>query len=96
MKRTNLILATLAALTLACSNVAEPVKGESVSDKLSDGMVINLYEEGVVPEGATTPYPEAVILDGDGHENAINVQQPTLTVYLPNKPNGASMVVCPG
>lgn len=96
MKKTYLILAAMATLSLACASVAEPVKGTSASDKLTDGMVINLYEDGVVPEGATTPYPEAVIVDGDGHSTAINVQNPTLTVFLPEKPNGKAMIVCPG
>lgn len=97
MKKTIVsILAVTAALALACSNVAEPVKGESAGDKLSDGMVINLYEEGVVPAGETSPYKEALIVDGDGHSTAINVQNPTLTVYLPEKPNGKVMLVCPG
>lgn len=96
MKKAFILLAAfLASGMLACTSVAESAKGSPASDHLTDGQVITLYENGV-PGGPVSDYPEAVIIDTDKHANAINVQGPTLTVYLPENPNGRAMVVCPG
>lgn len=54
---------------------------------------LGLWAEGV-PDGQTGRGPAYCSDDAAGHW--INVHEPALLHYVPEKPNGAAMVICPG
>lgn len=94
-KRVLFCLVTMTVfLGVACSKAEAPLPGQPVSDKLEDKMVINLYD-GAAPGSENPKYAEATFGDAD-NPTTVNVSKPTLTVYLPENPNGTSMIVCPG
>lgn len=59
--------------------------------------VIPLYN-GAIPGAKTPPadYVEATVNGTDGVARVSKVVTPTLTVYLPTKPNGTAVIICPG
>lgn len=59
--------------------------------------VIPLYN-GAIPGAKTPPsdYVEATVNGTDGVARVSKVVTPTLTAYLPAKPNGTAVIICPG
>ena len=59
--------------------------------------VIPLYK-GVVPGSKPAPsdFKENTITGTDGVERISHVITPTLTVFIPAKPNGTAVIICPG
>ncbi|RZK51835.1 MAG: alpha/beta hydrolase [Pedobacter sp.] len=59
--------------------------------------VIPLYK-GAIPGAKTPPadYVEANVNGTDGVARVSKVVTPTLTAYLPVKPNGTAVIICPG
>ncbi|RZJ17512.1 MAG: alpha/beta hydrolase [Acinetobacter sp.] len=59
--------------------------------------VIPLYK-GAIPGAKTPPadYVEANVNGTDGVARVSKVVTPTLTAYLPAKPNGTAVIICPG
>jgi len=57
--------------------------------------VIRLWP-GTPPGSQPADYQDSELQRGDSTRRIINVTQPTLTVYTPEKPNGTAMVICPG
>lgn len=88
MKKILLTVIALTALTVsACASKEKDAAP-------TQNQVIHLYD-GPAPGSEHPKYKEDAIGDGDA-KTLINVSDPTLTVYLPDKPNGTAMVVCPG
>ncbi len=58
-------------------------------------MEMPLYE-GVVPNSKPYSIAEKVETRANGSRFISGTSQPTLTVYLPEKPNGMAIVICPG
>lgn len=63
----------------------------------ADPTVLDLWPEGV-PSGNRNVRPEREIIrnPSDGVMRLTEVSQPQITVYRPEKPNGAAVLVCPG
>lgn len=81
------------SIALICSlsslaNVDNPQGG------LTDGQVIKLYH-GKAPGSEKWKHQE-VTLSNISNPITFNVVEPTMKVYLPEKPNGTAMIVCPG
>jgi acetyl esterase/lipase len=59
--------------------------------------IIPLYN-GAIPGAKTPPadYVEANVSGTDGVARVSKVVLPTLTAYLPAKPNGTAVIICPG
>jgi acetyl esterase/lipase len=59
--------------------------------------VIPLYK-GAIPGAKTPPadYVETTVNGTDGVARVSKVVTPTLTAYLPTKPNGTAVIICPG
>lgn len=87
------VMATLLMGT-SCSHAAEPVKGVAVPEQLTNGAEFNLYK-GSAPGSENSKYQEVNFGEGDSFY-IININDPTLKVFLPEHPNGTSMIVCPG
>ena len=64
---------------------------------LNAQQVIPLYN-GAIPGSKTPPadYVEVVVSGNDGVSRVSKVVTPTLTAYLPAKPNGTAVIICPG
>lgn len=67
----------------------------SCGAQLRQGQIIRLYD-GPAPGSEALKTAEKDIVADSGHHIIINVSDPTLEVFLPEKPNGAAMLVCPG
>ena len=94
MKKLFLFVMAAMLTSTSCSHATNPVKGVPVPENLTNGAEFNLYD-GVAPGSENPKFQEAAFGEGD-QSWIINVSDPTLTVYLPEKPNGTSMIVCPG
>jgi acetyl esterase/lipase len=68
-----------------------------VVSSLKAQQVIPLYN-GAIPGSKTPPadYVEVVVNGNDGVSRVSKVITPTLTAYLPAKPNGTAVIICPG
>jgi acetyl esterase/lipase len=64
------------------------------SASAQSGLEIPLYKTGV-PNSITSNVHEHFILVG-GTRRIYNVTDPTLTKFTPEKPNGMSIIICPG
>jgi acetyl esterase/lipase len=65
--------------------------------KASAQQVIPLYKETI--PGAKTPpsdYKETTVVGTDGVSRVSKVTDPALIAYLPAKPNGTAVIICPG
>lgn len=64
---------------------------------LNAQQVIPLYN-GAIPGSKTPPadYVEVIVSGNDGVSRVSKVVTPTLTAYLPAKPNGTAVIICPG
>ncbi len=68
-----------------------------VGMNLNAQQVIPLYK-GAIPGAKTPPadYVEATVNGTDGVARVSKVVTPTLTAFLPSKPNGTAVIICPG
>ena len=59
--------------------------------------VIPLYK-GAIPGAKIAPanYKETIVIGKDGLTRISKVTDPSLTAYLPAKPNGTAVIICPG
>lgn len=59
--------------------------------------VIPLYN-GAIPGAKTPPadYKEATVTGADGVTRVSKVTDPSLIAYIPAKPNGTAVIICPG
>ncbi|MFD0939901.1 alpha/beta hydrolase [Pedobacter boryungensis] len=59
--------------------------------------VIPLYN-GAIPGAKTPPadYKETTVTGDDGVKRVSKVTDPSLTAYIPAKPNGTAVIICPG
>ncbi|MFI5451069.1 alpha/beta hydrolase [Pedobacter sp. UC225_61] len=59
--------------------------------------VIPLYN-GAIPGAKTPPadYKEAIVTGADGVTRVSKVTDPSLIAYIPAKPNGTAVIICPG
>lgn len=83
----------LLAIALLCG-LATMVRGANPQGGLTDGQVIKLYQ-GKAPGSENWKHQE-VTFTSTSNPIVLNVVEPTMKVYLPEKPNGAAMIVCPG
>jgi len=83
----------LLSIALLCG-LSTMASGENPQKCLKDGQVINLYQ-GKAPGSEKWKHQE-VMLSNTSNPIIFNVVEPTMKVYLPEKPNGAAMIVCPG
>jgi len=65
--------------------------------KVDAQQVIPLYK-GAIPGAKTAPadYKEETVSGTDGVTRVSKVTDPTLIAYLPAKPNGTAVIICPG
>lgn len=65
--------------------------------QLSAQQIIPLYN-GAIPGSKTAPadYKEVVVAGTDGVTRISKVTNPDLATFLPAKPNGTSVIICPG
>lgn len=68
-----------------------------VAMQVNAQQVIPLYN-GVIPGAKTPPadYVETTVNGTDGVARVSKVVTPTLTAFLPAKPNGTAVIICPG
>jgi acetyl esterase/lipase len=67
-----------------------------LSGMLTGGLLLTL---GMVTSARAAGEPDTIVLWPNGAPGALGTQpedNPTLTIYRPETPNGAAMVVCPG
>ena len=59
--------------------------------------VIPLYK-GAIPGSKPAPldYKEETVAGTDGVSRVSKVTEPSLLAYIPNKPNGTAVIICPG
>ena len=81
--KTNHFLAAIAGVLLSGCVASSP-----------DNEIISLYD-GPAPGTESWTQEEQVLEDADGL-TYINVTDPELEVFVPDKPNGSGMLVCPG
>ena len=83
----------LLAIALLCG-LSTMASGENPQKCLTDGQVIKLYQ-GKAPGSENWKHQE-VTFTSTSNPIVLNVVEPTMKVYLPEKPNGTAMIVCPG
>jgi acetyl esterase/lipase len=68
-----------------------------VAMQVNAQQVIPLYN-GAIPGAKTPPadYVETTVNGNDGVARVSKVVTPTLTAFLPAKPNGTAVIICPG
>ncbi|MEO2000402.1 MAG: alpha/beta hydrolase [Pirellulales bacterium] len=66
------------------------------SDLVADPLVLDLWPNGVPLSGPKAEPSEEVRTNKNGILRITNVTRPQLTVYRPDDPNGAAVLVCPG
>ena len=62
----------------------------------AEPLVLDLWPDGVPLSGQKAESSEEVRTNKDGILRITNVTRPQMTVYRPNDPNGAAVLVCPG
>lgn len=83
----------LLSIALLCG-LAATTSGANPQGGLTDGQVIKLYQEKA--PGTEKWKHQEVTLSSTSNPITFNVVEPTMKVYLPEKPNGTAMIVCPG
>lgn len=83
----------LLLVTLICG-LSAWANGDHPGGGLTDGQVIRLYQ-GKAPGSEDWTHHE-VTLTNTSNPITFNVTEPTMKVFLPEKPNGTAMIVCPG
>ena len=83
----------LLSIALICG-LSSLVNVDNPRGSLTDGQVIKLYQ-GKAPGSEKWKHQE-VTLSNTSNPITFNVVEPTMKVYLPEKPNGTAMIVCPG
>ena len=79
-----LIAALAATLASACVQAAEPI-------------TVKLWPRGAPEPAGYVPAPEAIVPKMDGKQvRLINVSEPTISIYRPQRPNGTAVLVAPG
>jgi hypothetical protein len=58
--------------------------------------VMDLYPNKVPNSKKVATYQEESTTSADGTVRIAKVVKPTLTAYFPEKPNGTSIIICPG
>ena len=66
------------------------------SDLVADPLVLDLWPNGVPLSGPKAEPSEEVRTNKNGILRITNVSSPQMTVYRPDDPNGAAVLVCPG
>ena len=66
------------------------------SDLTAEPLVLDLWPDGVPLSGQKAESSEEVRTNKNGILRITNVTRPQMTVYRPNDPNGAAVLVCPG
>src|SRR5260370_41091304 len=93
------VFATLPPALAACVTVGEVSTGRARETAEPLGTVIDLWPSSP-PGGENVTVTQAEIersKDKTFHDVAVvNTTTPTLTLFRPNKPNGASMLIIPG
>lgn len=81
----SMLLLITVALTVGTAAAAEPV-------------MLELWPQGTPepPPAEIGPEKEIIRNPSDGVVRLTNVTKPMITVYRPEKPNGAAVIVCPG
>ena len=62
----------------------------------AEPLVLDLWPDGVPLSGQKAESSEEVRTNKNGILRITNVTRPQMTVYRPNDPNGAAVLVCPG
>ena len=62
----------------------------------AEPLVLDLWPDGVPLSGQKAESSEEVRTNKNGILRITNVTRPQMTVYCPNDPNGAAVLVCPG
>lgn len=83
-------------LQLAVCALALPLLGFAPFAQINAQSVIELYERDKIPDAIPSPDKSRKYTGDDGIVREEKISIPTITAFIPDRPTGESVIICPG